>query len=71
MEHLFVPYIRKMMTMEEPHATLFVAPTGVGKALLAMDLLKREYFNHFRFHCNHLHQPATHPDVLPLEVVFD
>ena len=35
--------------MLEPHTALFVAPTGVGKAHLALDLLEREYFNHFNF----------------------
>ena len=28
---------------------LFVAPTGVGKTHLALDLLEREYLNHFNF----------------------
>ena len=35
--------------MLERHTALFVAPMGVGKAHLAVDLLKREYFNHFNF----------------------
>ena len=37
------------MFMKEPHTALFVAPTGVGKARLALDLLESEYFNHFDF----------------------
>ena len=48
-ERLFLLYIRKMLMMLEPHTALFVAPTGVGKTHLALDLLKREYFNHFDF----------------------
>ena len=39
-----------MLTMLEPHMVLFVAPTGVGKTHLALDLLKQEYFNHFACH---------------------
>ena len=35
--------------MEEPHIALFVAPTGVGKTHLALDLLESEYKNHFDF----------------------
>ena len=35
--------------MKEPHMALFVAPTEVGKAHLALDLLEREYFIHFDF----------------------
>ena len=38
-----------MVTMTEPHTALFVAPTGVTKTQLALDLLKQEYFNHFDF----------------------
>ena len=38
------------MFMKEPHtALMFVAPTGVGKTHLALDLLKKEYINHFNF----------------------
>ena len=48
-EHLFLPYIRKMLTMIEPHTVLFVAPVRVGKTYLALDLLVREYFNYFNF----------------------
>ena len=33
--------------MKEPHTALFVAPTGVGKTHLALDLLKKEYKNRF------------------------
>ena len=35
--------------MTEPHTSLFVAPTGVGKTHLALDLLEWEYLNHFDF----------------------
>ena len=35
--------------MKEPHTALFVAPTGVGKMQLAMNLLENEYRNHFDF----------------------
>ena len=35
--------------MTEPHTALFVAPTGVGKAHLALTLLETEYRNHFNF----------------------
>ena len=37
------------MFMKEPHTALFVAPTGVGKTHLALNLLEREYKNHFDF----------------------
>ena len=35
--------------MKELHTALFVAPTGVGKMQLALDLLESEYRNHFDF----------------------
>ena len=35
--------------MKEPHTALFFALTEVGKTHLALDLLEREYFNHFDF----------------------
>ena len=35
--------------MKEPHTALFIAPTGVGKAHLALSLLETEYRNHFDF----------------------
>ena len=35
--------------MKEPHTALFVAPTGVGKTQLALNLLEIEYRNHFDF----------------------
>ena len=38
-ERIFLPYIRKMLTMKEPHTALFVAPTEVGNAHLALELL--------------------------------
>ena len=37
------------MFMKEPHTALFVAPTGVGKTHLALDLLESEYKTHFNF----------------------
>ena len=36
-----------MLTMTEPHTAQFVTPTGAGKTHLVLDLLEREYFNHF------------------------
>ena len=35
--------------MKEPHTALFIAPTGVGKTHLALDLLEKQYINHFDF----------------------
>ena len=35
------------MFMKEPHTALFIAPTGVGKMHLALDLLEKEYKNHY------------------------
>ena len=35
--------------MKEPHTALFVAPTGVEKAHLALSLIENEYRNHFDF----------------------
>ena len=35
--------------MKEPHTALFVAPTGAGKAHLALKLLEKEYKNYFDF----------------------
>ena len=35
--------------MKEPHTALFVAPTGVGKTHLALNLLESEYKNRFNF----------------------
>ena len=37
------------MFMKEPHTALFIAPTGVAKTHLALDLLEKEYKNHFNF----------------------
>ena len=37
------------MFMKEPHTALFIAPTGVEKTHLALDLLEKEYKNHFDF----------------------
>ena len=49
MAHLFLHCIRLKMFLKEPHTALFVAPTGVGKMHLALNLLESEYFNHFDF----------------------
>ena len=35
--------------MKQQHTALFVAPTGVGKTHLALDLLEKEYKNYFDF----------------------
>ena len=37
------------MFMKEPHTALFIAPTGVGKAYMALDLLEKEYKESFDF----------------------
>ena len=37
------------MFMRELHTALFIAPTGVGKTHLALNLLKTEYRNYFDF----------------------
>ena len=37
------------MFMKEPHTALLIAPTGVGKTHLALNLLENEYRNHFDF----------------------
>ena len=37
------------MFMKEGHTPLFVAPTGIGKTHLALDLLEKEYINHFDY----------------------
>ena len=65
--------------MKEPHTTLFVAPTRVGKTHLALNLLENEYRNHFDFTvmiCPTLAYNETYrrlgwvwndPDVIPIE----
>ena len=65
--------------MKEPHTALFVAPTGVGKTHLALNLLETEYRNHFDFIviiCPTLEHNETYksrgwvwndPDVIPIE----
>ena len=35
--------------MKEPHTALFIAPTGVGKTHLVLNLLENEYRDHFDF----------------------
>ena len=37
------------MFLKAPHTALFIAPTGVGKMHLALDLLESEYKNQFDF----------------------
>ena len=37
------------MFIKEPHTALFVAPTGIGKTHLALDLLKKEYKDQFNY----------------------
>ena len=49
MAHTFLQYIRLKMFMKEQHTALFVAPTGVGKTHLPLNLLENEYRNHFNF----------------------
>ena len=68
------------MFMKEPHTALFVAPTGVGKTHLALNLLESEYRNHFDFIviiCPTLEHNETYksrgwvwndPDVIPIEL---
>ena len=65
--------------MNEPHTALFVAPTGVGKMHLALNLLEIEYRNHFDFIviiCPTLEHNGIYksrgrvwndPDVIPIE----
>ena len=67
------------MFMKELHTSLFIAPTGVGKIQLALDLLESEYKNHFDFIviiCPTLEHNETYksrgwvwnnPDVIPTE----
>ena len=37
------------MFIKEPHTALFIPPTRIGKTHLALDLLKKEYINHFNY----------------------
>ena len=65
--------------MKEPHTALFIAPTGVGKTHLALNLLATEYRHHFNFTviiCPTLAHNETYksrgwvwndPDVIPIE----
>ena len=67
------------MFMKEPHTALFVAPTGVGKTHLALNLLESEYRDHFDFIiiiCPTLAHNSTYksqgwvwtdPEVIPIE----
>ena len=68
------------MFMKEPHTALFVAPTGVGKTHLVLNLLENEYINHFNLIviiCPTLRYNYTYksrgwvwndPDVIPIEL---
>ena len=65
--------------MKKPYTALFVAPTGVGKTHLALNLLESEYRNHFDFIviiCPTLRYNSTYksrgwvwndPEVIPTE----
>ena len=65
--------------MKEPHTALFVAPTGVGKTHLALNLLENEFRNHFDFiviicpmlENNEMNKSRdwvwNDPDVIPIE----
>ena len=65
--------------MKEPHTALFIAPTGVGKAHLALNLLENEYRGHFDFiiiicptlEHNEMYKSQSwvwnDPDVIPIE----
>ena len=76
---MFLQSIRLKMFTKEPHTALFVAPTGVGKTHLALNLLESEYREHFNFIiiiCPTLAHNETYksqgwvwndPDVIPIE----
>ena len=76
---MFLQYIRLKMFIKEPHTGLFVAPTGVGKTHLALNLLESEYRNHLDFIiiiCPTLAHNETYrnrkwiwtdPEVIPIE----
>ena len=65
--------------MKEPYTALFIAPTGVGKTQLALNLLENEYRNRFDFIviiCPTLANKETYksrgwvwndPEVIPIE----
>ena len=65
MARLFLPRIRKILTMTEPHMALFVAPVGVGRIHLALDLLEQEYFHHFDFVVILCAIPVADPEWFP------
>ena len=76
---MFLLYIRIKMFMKELHTALFVAPTGVGKTHLALNLFENEYRDHFNFIviiCPTLAHNETYksqgwiwndPEVIPIE----
>ena len=47
--YVSVVYQITKMFMKEPHTALFVAPAGVGKMHLALNLIENECRNHFNF----------------------
>ena len=77
--YISVVYQITKMFMKEPHTTLLVAPTGVGKTHLALSLLETEHRNDFNFIviiCPTLRYNSTYkggswvwndPDVIPIE----
>ena len=80
MAHKFLQCIRLKNVYERTTlVTLFVAPTGVGKTHLALDLLEKEYKNHFDFIViicpmlkhNEIYKSRgwvwTDPEVIPIE----
>ena len=79
MAHTFLQSIRLKMFIKGPHTALFVAPTGVGKTHLALNLLESEYKNHFAFiviicpmlEHNEMYKSRgwvwNDPDVIPIE----
>ena len=79
MVHTFLQYIRLKMFMKEPHTALFIAPAGVGKTHLALNLLENGYRDNFDLIviiCPTLANNETYksrgwvwndPDVIPIE----
>ena len=59
------------MFMKEPHTALFVAPTGVGKTHLALNLLEKEYKNHFDFIIIYLSHVKTQRNIQESKMGLD
>ena len=62
--------------MKEPHTALFIAPTGVGKMHLALNLLESDHFDFIMIICptlahNEMYKSRdwvwTDPEVIPIE----